>query len=66
MDMISNPTSAHKYMTVYYTHCVSPTCCGHSYGHLQGDAFQRQVHRNVSEEFETMNRYKISNFKNNK
>jgi len=28
-------------MNVYYTHCIPPTCFGHSCGHLQGGALQR-------------------------
>jgi hypothetical protein len=38
---ILKPTNAHKCMKVYCTHCMPPTCFGHSCGHLQGDALQR-------------------------
>jgi hypothetical protein len=34
------PTNAHTFMKLYYTHCISATCFGHSYGHLQGGALQ--------------------------
>ena len=40
-DLISKPTSARQSMNVYYTHCIPPTCFGHSCGHLQGGALQR-------------------------
>lgn len=40
-EVISKPTNAHKRMTVYYTHCVPPTCFSHSCGHVQGCALQR-------------------------
>jgi hypothetical protein len=39
--MISKPTNVHKCMKMYYTHGISPTCFGHSRGHLQGGALQR-------------------------
>jgi hypothetical protein len=28
-------------MKVYYTHCIPPTCFGHSCVHLQGGALQK-------------------------
>jgi len=50
MDKVSK--HAPKYLKVYYTHCIPPTCFVHSYDLLQGDALQRidilKYYRNVS------------------
>ena len=41
LDVIWEPANAPKYMWVYYTHRLTPTCFNHSHGHLQGGALLR-------------------------
>jgi len=59
--MITKPTKTYVYK-IYSTHHISPTCFGHSCGHLQGDALKVQIHRNITEVFLTsalIKHYKI-------
>ena len=58
-EVISKPTNAHKHMTVYYTHCVPPTCFSHSCGHLRDVHCKGHIHQNITEVFEPMHGYKI-------
>jgi hypothetical protein len=51
-------------MKVHYTHCIPPTCFGHSCGHLQGGALQR-LRTSKYNKFLVTHKYKILNFKNN-
>jgi len=39
LDMVAKPTNACKQLRVSYKHSTSPTCFGHTSGHLQGNAF---------------------------
>ena len=59
LDMISKRTSAPKCMKVYHTHRVSPTCFGHSCGHLQGGSLKRISASNVTEVFKQMDKNTI-------
>jgi hypothetical protein len=38
---MAKPTNAHKFMKVYYTHCIPTTCFGLSSGHVQEGALLR-------------------------
>jgi len=39
--MMSTLTNVHMCMGVCYTHRITPTCFGYSYGHPQGGELQR-------------------------
>ena len=41
LDPIPKQKNSRQSMNAYYTHCIPPTCFGHSCGHLQGSALQR-------------------------
>jgi len=58
--MISKPTDANESVSLYYALRIPPTCFGHSCGQLQGETLQR-IHRNITEVFEPMHKYKILN-----
>lgn len=55
----------HVSLKVYGTHCVTATCFGQSFGHIQGAALQRIDKSKCYRSFETLHRYKILNFKTN-
>ena len=52
-------------MKVYYTHRMPPTCFGHSYDHLQEGILQKTDKSKYYRRFESVYRYKITNFNNN-